>query len=116
MIPTPPTQPVQISDFRPSPLSARHSLYVVPKDHPPIPARHSPRGCFLSALGSLENQRSGISPNVRDIYNRDLADCRRPLNVRAVAVAMLYLTGATGGYAEEARDALCEMILEEVTA
>lgn len=72
-----------------------------------------PRGHFVKSLRKLERDYPAEAYQLTGVWCRDLADERQPLNVRAVAVAMLILNKLSGFDAEDARDALCELVLEE---
>lgn len=74
----------------------------------------SPRGIFLSALTGVEQVpgHEYDAERLRALFNRDLADDRRPLNVKAVGAALAILNGVPGKDARRAIDALSELLLQ----
>lgn len=72
---------------------------------------NSPRGRFVTALDAIEQAKPIEGDKLRGIYNRDLADERKPLNVRAVGTAMTILNAIPGQAARDCLDALAELLM-----
>lgn len=74
----------------------------------------SPGGIFLAALAGIENLpgHEADAERLRALFNRDLADDRRPLNVKAVGAALAILNAIPGRDARQAIDALSTLLLQ----
>lgn len=73
----------------------------------------SPRGIFLAALAGIEKLpgHEADAHRLRGIFDRELADDRRPLNVAAVGSVLAVLNNVPGRDARRAIDALAELLL-----
>lgn len=75
---------------------------------------NSPRGIFLKALDGVEQLpgHEADAERLRALFNRDLADDRQPLNVRAIGAALAALNGVPGSDARRAIDALSTLLMQ----
>lgn len=80
--------------------------------------RSAPRARFCAALVALSEVPGypSSADSLRGLYERDFADERRPLNTKSIGACLAILAGMQGRPAQDALEALAELLMQEGSA